>query len=69
MPKVMLRNTESGMTLYVAKQDLEENVESMEFEGPGKWGGEITLADGSKFFVDPMDEAPSLPITVRAKRM
>jgi nitrogen fixation protein NifT len=69
MPKVMLRNTESGMTLYVAKQDLEENVESMEFEGPGKWGGEITLADGSKFFVDPMEEAPRLPITVRAKRM
>ena len=69
MPKVMLRKTESGMTLYVAKQDLEENIVSLEHEGPGKWGGEITLADGSKFFVDVLDEAPKLPITVRAKRM
>lgn len=69
MPKVMLRNTDDGMTLYVAKQDLEDRVVSMEYEGPGKWGGEIALADGTRFFVDPMDETPKLPITVRAKRM
>ncbi|MBI1423305.1 MAG: putative nitrogen fixation protein NifT [Gammaproteobacteria bacterium] len=71
MPKVMLRkDNESGvMTLYVAKKDLEETVVAMEHPGPGKWGGELTLADGSRYFVDPMDEMPNLPITVRAKRV
>lgn len=70
MPKVMLRREESGtMTLYVPKRDLEEKVVSLEHEGPDKWGGEVELADGSKFYLDPLDETPSLPITLRARRV
>lgn len=70
MPKVMLRRTEEGaLSFYVAKKDLEAEVSTLEFEGPGKWGGEITLTDGSRFFVEPFDEAPRLPITVRATRV
>ena len=70
MPKVMIRKNESGaMTLYVAKKDLEETVISMEFEGPGKWGGEVELADGSKYFLDPVEYMPKLPVTLRAKRL
>jgi len=68
MPKVMLRRTEEGMTLYVPKQDLEEKVVGMEHPGPGQWGGEIKLADGSSFVIDVMAEEPKLPITIRAKR-
>jgi len=70
MPKVMIqRNRDTGdMTLYVPKKDLEENVVSLEFDGPGKWGGEIKLADGSSYILDTLDETPILPITLRAKR-
>ncbi len=70
MPKVMLRRTEKGaLSFYVAKKDLEAEVSSLEFEGPGKWGGAIELTDGSRFFVEPLDEEPKLPITVRATRI
>jgi len=70
MPKVMIRKNESGvMTLYVAKKDLEETVVSIEYEGPEKWGGEVELADGSRYFLDPVATMPKLPITLRAKRM
>lgn len=71
MPKVMLRrDRDTGtMTLYVAKQDLEETVVSVEHEGPSPWGGEFKLADGTSYFVEPMEEEPKLPITVRAKRL
>ncbi len=70
MPSVMLRRNEGGeLTFYVPKKDLEETVVSLEHEGPEKWGGEVELSDGSRFFLEPMDEAPKLPITLRAKRL
>ena len=70
MPKVMIqRNRDTGdMTLYVPKKDLEENIVSLQFEGPEKWGGEVKLADGSIYVLDLLDEVPTLPITLRAKR-
>lgn len=69
MPSVMLRRgADGGLTVYVAKKDLEENVKSIEFDTPEKWGGTLELGDGSAFYVDPMPE-PNLPITVRAKRL
>lgn len=69
MPKVMIRKNETGeMTLYVAKKDLEETVVSIEYDSPEKWGGEVELADGTKYFLDPV-ESPKLPITLRAKRL
>jgi len=70
MPKVMIqRNRETGkMTLYVPKKDLEENITSLEYEGPEKWGGKVELADGSSYLLDLLDQVPSLPITLRAKR-
>ena len=70
MPKVMIRKNESGvMTLYVAKKDLEETVVSIEYEGPDKWGGEVELSDGSRYFLDPVEYMPKLPVTLRAKRL
>jgi len=70
MPKVMIRRNESGeMTFYVAKKDLEETVVSLEHEGPGTWGGEVELSDGSRYFLDLVDEVPKFPITLRARRL
>ncbi len=69
MPSVMIRRNETGqMTLYVAKKDLEETVVSIEHDSPEKWGGEFTLADGSAYYIEPLAEAPRLPITLRARR-
>ena len=57
------------MTLYVPKKDLEERVESLEFSGDDKWGGEVELGDGTRFYLEPMASKPKLPITLRAKRL
>lgn len=68
MPSVMIRrNKEGQLAFYIAKKDQEEIVVAMEHETPERWGGEVTLGDGSAYFIEPMPE-PRLPITVRAKR-
>jgi nitrogen fixation protein NifT len=70
MPKVMLRKGKVGqLVFYVAKQDLEAEVVSLQFDQADKWGGEIELNDGSKFFVEPLDAPPPIPVTVRATRL
>lgn len=72
MPSVMLRKNEAGdLTLYVPKKDLEEKVVALEKDGSNAdegWGGEVELADGSRFYLDPLPETPRLPITLRARR-
>lgn len=69
MPNVMIRDEGDGkLTCYIAKKDLEEDIVSLEFNQADKWGGECQLADGSAWYIEPMDVAPSLPITVRARR-
>jgi nitrogen fixation protein NifT len=68
MPEVMIsKNADNRLIFYVPKKDLEEVVESIEFDTPEKWGGEVVLGDGSRFFLDPIP-LPKLPITLRAKR-
>ncbi len=70
MPSVMIRETEGGvLSFYVAKKDLEESISSLEFNSPDKWGGKVELSDGSCFYLEPMEPAPKLPITIRAKRL
>ncbi len=69
MPTVMLRNNDAGgIDFYVPKKDLEESIISMEFDTDEKWGGEVELGDGSKYYLDPIPR-PSLPQTMRAKRL
>lgn len=69
MPSVMIRRNPQGqLTFYVPKKDLEEIIVSMEHESADQWGGEVTLGDGSVYFLDPVPE-PRLPITLRAKRV
>ena len=69
MPSVMIRQTADGkLSFYVAKKDLEETIDTMEFATAEKWGGEVKLTDGSMFYIDPMP-APKLPTTIRAKKL
>ncbi len=69
MPSVMLKkNPEGKLIFYVPKKDLEEVAESVEFDTADKWGGEVVLADGSKYFFEPI-APPDFPITLRAKRV
>ncbi len=69
MPSVMIRKDGSGkMTLYVPKRDLEEDIVSIEHDNAEQWGGEVKLADGSAYYLEPI-APPRLPITLRAKRL
>jgi nitrogen fixation protein NifT len=69
MPEVMIsKNKETNaLIFYVPKKDLEETIETIEFNTPEKWGGEVVLGDGQAFFLEPIPE-PKFPITLRAKR-
>lgn len=69
MPMIMLRKDDNGaLTLYVPKKDLEDVVTEIEFDQPDKWGGTITIGEGTSFYVDPLDAPPTLPISLRARR-
>ncbi|MCE2029656.1 putative nitrogen fixation protein NifT [Sessilibacter corallicola] len=69
MPSVMLRKDPEGkLTLYVPKRDLEDEIVSLEFDSDEKWGGELKLADGSSYYLEPI-ALPKLPMTVRVKRL
>ena len=65
--KVMIRNTPKGLEAYVPKKDLEEMIVAT--EKPGLWGGWAKLANDWVFAMPDFDEAPSLPITVEARRL
>ena len=70
MPSVMLRNNSAGqLVFYVTKKDHEETVVALEHAGPGIWGGAMELADGSRFYLEPFERPPKLPLTVRVKRL
>ena len=66
MAKVMLRENDEGKILfYVAKKDMEEIIESLEFDTDAKWGGEVNLTNGDVWFIDPQHK--QLPNEVNAK--
>lgn len=70
MANVMIQYTEEGkLSLYLPKKDLEELVTHFEFDSEEKWGGEVHLANGAIYFIDPLSSKPKLPITIRAKRL
>lgn len=69
MPMVMIRKQDDILTLYIAKKDLEDKIIAIENDTPETWGGELTLSDGTKYYVEPQSPAPNLPISLRAKRV
>ncbi len=69
MPMIMLREGASGeLTLYVPKKDLEDVITEIEFDQDDKWGGTITIGDGTRFYIEPLDSKPKLPTSLRARR-
>lgn len=70
MPNVMIRRGDGGeLQLYIPKRDLEEVIVKLELAGPERWGGEIELADGMRYYVEPLSTVPRLPVTLRARRL
>lgn len=66
MAKVMLRLNDEGKTLfYIAKRDMEEIIESIEFDSDEKWGGNASLSNGDVWFIEPTQKR--LPNEVVAK--
>lgn len=66
MAKVMLRENDNGQVLfYLAKRDMEEIIESLEFNSEEKWGGNVNLTNGDVWFIEPGPKR--LPDEVNAK--
>ncbi|MBB1486477.1 putative nitrogen fixation protein NifT [Oceanospirillum sediminis] len=65
---IISKAEDGGLTFYMPKKDLEVKVISLEFEAADKWGGELKLASGQSYYIDPM-AAPSLPKSLRARRL
>jgi nitrogen fixation protein NifT len=65
MAKVMLREDAGKIYFYVAKKDMEEIIEGLEFDTDEKWGGEVSLTNGDVWFIKP--DAKKLPNEVDAK--
>lgn len=53
MAKVMLRENEGVLYFYVAKKDMEETIESLEFDTDENWGGEVELSNGETWWIKP----------------
>jgi len=70
MANIMISQDNGGSLLfYLPKKDLEERIVSLEFTGPEKWGGELHLANGQSYFIDPLERTPKLPMSFRARRL
>jgi nitrogen fixation protein NifT len=65
---IISQAADGGLTFYMPKKDLEEKVQSLEFTQADKWGGELKLASGQSYYIDPIIE-PRLPKSLRARRM
>jgi nitrogen fixation protein NifT len=57
MAKVMLRESNGEISFYVAKKDMEETIESIEFDSEEKWGGEVELSNGETWWIEPAKKA------------
>ncbi|WP_024953520.1 putative nitrogen fixation protein NifT [Sulfurospirillum arcachonense] len=59
MAKVMLRENGGEIYFYIAKKDMEETIETIEFDSEEKWGGEVELSNGETWWIKP--DAKKLP--------
>ncbi|MDP2805978.1 MAG: putative nitrogen fixation protein NifT [Gallionellaceae bacterium] len=70
MANIMIqRGSKTEYVFYLPKRDLEDDIVSMEFNTPEKWGGEIKLNNGGCYYIDPQPMPARLPISLRAKRL
>jgi len=64
--KVMIRRSETGLSIYVPKKDLEEPI--VESEHESLWGGWIKIGNGWVLDLPEMASDTTLPITINAKK-
>lgn len=72
MANIMIRKSSGdngGYIFYLPKRDIEDAIVSIEFDTPEKWGGEIRLANGGVYYIEPQHPPARLPYSVRAKRV
>lgn len=69
MANIMIRKGAQGYVFYMPKRDIEDQITSMEFDSPDKWGGEIKLKNGGLYYIEPQAAPARLPYSVRAKRL
>lgn len=70
MANIMIRKSAAGgLGFYLPKRDLEDTVTSIEFDSPEKWGGELKLANGGVYYIEPQPLPARFPISLRAKRL
>jgi len=69
MANIMIRKGANGYVFYMPKRDIEDQITSIEFDSPEKWGGEIKLKNGGIYFIEPQPAPERLPYSVRAKRI
>lgn len=70
MANIMIRKgADGGLVFYLPKRDIEDSISSIEFDTPDKWGGELKLANGGAYYIDPIPAPERLPISLRAKRL
>lgn len=67
MAKVMLSERDGKINFYVPKKDLEDTVIAIEFDSEEKFGGELTLSDGQKWYIEPGPK--KIPAEVNAKKV
>ena len=67
MAKVMLRESGSEIYFYIAKKDMEETIEKLEFSSDDKWGGEVELSNGETWWIKP--EKKGLPKEMTCKKL
>ena len=53
MAKVMLRESEGKIFFYIAKKDMEETIEDIEFSTEENWGGKVVLSNGETWWIKP----------------
>ena len=69
MANIMIRKGADGYVFYMPKRDIEDQITSMEFDTPEKWGGEIKLKNGGLYHIEPQPAPERLPYSVRATRI
>lgn len=66
---IVRKNTNGGLVFYLPKRDIEDTITTIEFNTPDKWGGEIKLANGGAYYIDPQAQPARFPISLRVKRL
>ena len=64
--KIMIRRSETGLSIYVPKKDIEEPI--VEAERESLWGGWIRIANGWTLDLPEMAADTRLPITINARK-